>query len=647
MRRRRLAPLAVTVALALVLGAALPGAPAHAAAAKVETWLDASPPVRANDLRVVYPDPFRPGVVWLGGVGGILYSDDDGDSWVDSLRISARTRTIGAPAAGGAAGSGEVGEGDRDSDSADDSDTSDDSSADAADAEDTAAASAAGDEDSKEELLEEVTDAATEELADEFGIDRDDVEVIFPDELESLINERFAELLADAEDDESTGAGDTVRLDAIESIASGAAAPAILYAAGSAGMYVTHDDGTTWEARLVPGGWTVTAVAVDPTNSEHVLASTIRGLWESDDGALTWTETGPTEIKGKPVAGVEWELDGAHRAAAWTSGDLALSGPGAADWTGREIAAASGAGRIRGFCFVGAPAGRIAIAGDEEGFVSDDAGESWWPLPDLPQTPTAIAGRPGSDLIWAAGTSEVYRIDSGGMAVGWTELAEGWATARPRSLAADPRTEGDGWVVTGTGVFRWTHATLEELAEKERKMLAARFDADPRLEATIAAALEHARLDAGMAVETAKRARIAALLPSVRLYYNWRSEGDAGGDGSPVTGLSADYNSDWRVVALLSWDLSGVGFHRSEVSVAALVASTAAAREELIDRVVAAYAQRRAAAIALVRAPEANLKARLGAELKFVELTAELDGLTGNWFSKNVKKKDVVLPKKK
>ncbi|HEV8321455.1 MAG TPA: hypothetical protein VG389_07565 [Myxococcota bacterium] len=650
----RVLPL-VWLAAALGAGtgaATLAGGPDEAEAAElVDTWVDVSPPTRAGDLRVVYPDPFRKGVVWLGGVGGVLYSDDGGDTWVESLRLAARSRTLGGGARAAAAASSDAedaaaaaGSGDSDTDESD-TDTSDDDTGD-----DTGATG--GDEESaREELVADITEAAIDELSEEFGIPREDVEVVIPEELETLVEERFGDLLV-AGEAEGGGGADTdapaeLRLDAIETIASSAAAPAVIYAGGTAGVYVSHDDGTTWDVRAVPGGRTVTELAVDPDDSDHVLASTLRGLWESTDGGVTWTGTGPAELEGKAVAGVRW--DGAHpdRAAAWTRTILGLTDDGGESWTTRDLAAATAAGRIRAFTFIGAPAGRLAVAGDEESFFSDDAGETWSELPDLDETPLAITSRAGSDLVFAAGTSRVYRVDGGGVAAAWTELADGWATARPRDLVADPHHEGQVWAVSSAGLFHWMRVSLEALAEKELRMLAARFDGDPTLDATLAAAVGHAGLDPAHLVDMTERMHWAALLPEVRLYWSYRLGHSESPDGAPLTGLGIDTLDAHYFVGTLSWDLGAVTASPHETVLPSLAARWADAREELVDRVLAAYSQRRAVAIALVRTPPSSPKARLAGELKFMELTAELDGLTGGWFSRHVKPSRVLALEKK
>ncbi len=66
--------------------------------------------------------------------------------------------------------------------------------------------------------------------------------------------------------------------------------PEVVFAAAESGLYRSNDGGSSWG--MVgdgPRGARVSAVAVDPQNRDHVLASVDRmGMWESMDGGVSW-----------------------------------------------------------------------------------------------------------------------------------------------------------------------------------------------------------------------------------------------------------------------------------------------------------------------------------------------------------------------
>ncbi|HET9794969.1 MAG TPA: hypothetical protein VFS34_10940 [Thermoanaerobaculia bacterium] len=81
--------------------------------------------------------------------------------------------------------------------------------------------------------------------------------------------------------------------------------PTTIYAAtGNGGIWKTTDGAAHWKPAFAGlptfGGHflTINAVAVDPTVSSRVYAATNRGLYKSDDGGASWTETGESVLQG-------------------------------------------------------------------------------------------------------------------------------------------------------------------------------------------------------------------------------------------------------------------------------------------------------------------------------------------------------------
>lgn len=72
----------------------------------------------------------------------------------------------------------------------------------------------------------------------------------------------------------------------INALVSAASLPNRLYAALPSGIWVSQDAGVVWSRRL---STRALAVAVHPTNADHVVAVTSDGLIESRDGGSNWT----------------------------------------------------------------------------------------------------------------------------------------------------------------------------------------------------------------------------------------------------------------------------------------------------------------------------------------------------------------------
>ena len=72
----------------------------------------------------------------------------------------------------------------------------------------------------------------------------------------------------------------------IQALVSAPSEPHTLYAALPSGVWVSHDAGVVW-SRVTPGR--AMAVAVHPTDAEHILAAIDGGLMQSRNGGTTWT----------------------------------------------------------------------------------------------------------------------------------------------------------------------------------------------------------------------------------------------------------------------------------------------------------------------------------------------------------------------
>ncbi len=60
-------------------------------------------------------------------------------------------------------------------------------------------------------------------------------------------------------------------------------------------------------------------------------------------------------------------------------------------------------------------------------------------------------------------------------------------------------------------------------------------------------------------------------------------------------------------------------------------------RDDILDEVTSYYYERRRLQIELLEAPPSNMRSRIKKDLRVQELTANLDALTGGYFSSSVK----------
>jgi len=159
------------------------------------------------------------------------------------------------------------------------------------------------------------------------------------------------------------------------------------------GLFRSRDDGATWFL-AGPGRFASAAIAlaISPTDVNHLLLATDSGLLRSRNGGRDWVLEAPTVLVGAVFA-VAFSADGAEALVATGAG--VFRGSRENDW--RRTSAPAGASPARALVR-GRDAGRVYLAGWKGLFVSDDWGDSWSDagsgLPDRPVTALVVA--PGS-----------------------------------------------------------------------------------------------------------------------------------------------------------------------------------------------------------------------------------------------------------
>src|SRR5436309_1588238 len=138
------------------------------------------------------------------------------------------------------------------------------------------------------------------------------------------------------------------------------------------GLFRSRDSGATWfpanEGRFVSGAL---ALAISPTDGNHLLLATDSGLLRSRNGGRDWEVEAPAVLIGAVFAAT-FDKDG-HRALASTRSGIFRTDDGSA-W--RKTPAPDGAAPAHALV-LGAVAGRVYLAGSRGLAHSENWGESW------------------------------------------------------------------------------------------------------------------------------------------------------------------------------------------------------------------------------------------------------------------------------
>ena len=177
--------------------------------------------------------------------------------------------------------------------------------------------------------------------------------------------------------------------------------------------------------------------------------------------------------------------------------------------------------------------------------------------------------------------------------------------------------------------------------QNEAQALLAQFNHEPTVRSVQRRAAAYAHANPDEVASWRGRARLSALLPEIRVGYDRDQDADdtrtfTSATSEPKQVVGNDQKEGFDVRA--SWDLNEMVFNRSEVQIRRAVVNASRQRDSLISEVTKIYFSRRRAQVELLLAEDMSPKERVKQELKVAELTAYLDGLTGGWFSKQIKK---------
>ncbi len=186
------------------------------------------------------------------------------------------------------------------------------------------------------------------------------------------------------------------------------------------------------------------------------------------------------------------------------------------------------------------------------------------------------------------------------------------------------------------------------LSDEVRKAMAY-FDHEPTAQATQRAAIMHARMDTQALDNWGQRARWAYVAPEA-LDGFWQLEHHSDDDFSTREDLDKGFNVEettttfdddqgerWRAGVGARWDLSKIVFNPDELDVATTATRQARLRQLILEQVTQVYFQRRRLQLKRLLVPPMQRLDAVAIELEIEALTAELDALTGGWFSASIK----------
>jgi photosystem II stability/assembly factor-like uncharacterized protein len=215
------------------------------------------------------------------------------------------------------------------------------------------------------------------------------------------------------------------------------------------GLFRTRDFGASWlnaDVGLFLGG--AVALAIDPSDSTHLLLGTDTGLLESRNGGRAWIPAAPDKLVGSVFA-VVFLADGKSALCATPGGVFRQDGGG---W--RQATAPAEAAPARAIALGAAP-GRVYLIGRRELYRSDDSGDKWsrveHGLPGQPEFSALAVAREPSEALYAVVDGVVMASRDAGL--DWQARNAGLPAAQAEALSLDPAAAARLWVASAGRIY--------------------------------------------------------------------------------------------------------------------------------------------------------------------------------------------------
>ena len=279
--------------------------------------------------------------------------------------------------------------------------------------------------------------------------------------------------------------------------------------------------------------------------------------------------------------------------------------------------------------------GGIFLATDSGIFFSEDKGETWNKFTDAGLISLKVKKLLNEkDDLYAATDKGIFVFSEKNKL--WKGLYRGMPTEGTRDIAIDA--DGYLWAATKKGAYKMKlegagpDKDAKDCSEKERILAA--FDSEPDISSVQNAAIGYAEVHPDKIKHWRGAAKKQALLPSVSAgldryvtdYWHW----DSG--TNPDTLQKGKDAVSWDV--RMTWDLGELIWNNDQTTIDTRSKLMVELRDDIMNEVTRTYFERRRIQIELLSSPPQDLKLSLEKELRLQELTADIDALTGGYFSK-------------
>jgi len=414
-----------------------------------------------------------------------------------------------------------------------------------------------------------------------------------------------------------------------------------IYAATSEGLYASWNLGKSWKKIFTGMGQLEEECLCVRINQGIIFLGTRKALFLSFDKGKTWQ--GATGIsKNLEIIDIAFHKDEIYLV---TSDGIYRKGKTLGEWdrilvslTGEAKENGNGGGDIEADSVLGQSRinkividpqnpWRLFLATINGVVFTEDKGESWRNFPSI--------GLKNKDIrdILISNKKEIFAATGRGVYVftngRWQQLYEGLVIEETNAISQD--FEGRIWLAAKGGIFKLaTEDAARSFSPSSNPQLS--FGDEPTIQELQKEAINYAEVAPEKIKNWRRQAQIKAIMPEVSLDF----------DRTVTTALGATYDrtavgpQDWGVS--LKWDVGELIWNNDQTSIDSRSKLMVELRDDIINELTRLYFERRRLQMELVSAPPPSEAEKMDRELRLQELTALIDGLTGGYLTKSLKR---------
>jgi len=415
-------------------------------------------------------------------------------------------------------------------------------------------------------------------------------------------------------------------------------------AATSMGVFETTDGGYSW-GNTFPGRnlreRSCRFITFHPTDSNRVFLGTGQGLLVSTDRGAKFQRVTGTQLSSALTYWVSFYPGNPNIVYAGSSIGAFRSDDGGINWRWIFFETLPAQNRVRSIAIDARNPDRVTLATEDGMFRSRDGGENW--------------DRSGAFLFTS---DKVFRVladplDSNHLfCITWRNIWEtrNWGDTweavymsdsewSPRSIRYDPRDPTVFWLVTSNELVKISHEKPEPVLDADVFRLRSYLKKDLPISAVYDAVFRNMGVHRGELGEKRELARMRGLVPQLNAFAGVFSIDDSAGlnpvyltgiDLAETEVVSVGYDVTMPYYgAVLNWDLQPLVFHMEEPPYGRYFKQAHAIYIQLKFEVQRLYEERRRLLILLFVHPTENKALHMKRMLRFEELTAHLNALSG------------------